>query len=155
MRRLLQLRDGGCRYPGCAVPAADTEGHHVVHWVDGGSTEMANLVSLCRFHHHRHHEGAFRIVAAADGGSVGATFRFETSDGRPIGVQLPSAADDSEWRTGPPGEAAALDAHMTSWRPPAARSGGERFDMDHTITVLAGNIATATARRRSEQPSGP
>jgi Domain of unknown function (DUF222) len=44
MRRLLQLRDCGCRYPGCSVPAADTEGHYVVHWVDGGPTELANLV---------------------------------------------------------------------------------------------------------------
>jgi hypothetical protein len=155
MRRLLQLRDGGCRYPGCAVPAADTEGHHVVHWVDGGPTEMANLVSLCRFHHHRHHEGAFRIVAAADGGGpTRAAFRFETGDGRPIGVQLTSATDRNEGRTRPHRDSAVLDAPGTSSRPPAARSGGERFDMDHTITVLAGNIANAV-RRSSEQPSGP
>jgi hypothetical protein len=156
MRRLLQLRDGGCRYPGCAVPAADTEGHHVVHWVDGGPTEMANLVSLCRFHHHRHHEGAFRIAAAADGGGrTRDAFRFETSDGRPIGVQLTSASDDGDCRVRSVGETAEPDAPGTSWCPPAARSGGERFDMDHTITVLAGNIATAAARRSSEQPSGP
>ncbi|HWF56962.1 MAG TPA: DUF222 domain-containing protein, partial [Candidatus Dormibacteraeota bacterium] len=86
MRRLLQLRDHGCRYPGCTVPAADAEGHHVVHWVDGGSTELANLVSLCRFHHHRHHDGAFRIVATHPDAHAG--FRFETADGRPIGASL-------------------------------------------------------------------
>jgi hypothetical protein len=155
MRRLLQLRDGGCRYPGCAVPAADTEGHHVVHWVDGGPTEMANLVSLCRFHHHRHHKGAFRIVATEHGGSpTRGAFRFETSDGRPIRMQLTPTADHSACGTRPAGQAAGPDTTGTSGQPPAARSGGERLDMDHTIVVLAGNIATA-ARRRAEQPSGP
>lgn len=63
MRRILQLRDEGCRYPGCTVPARDTEEHHVDHWACGGPTEVPNLVSLCRFHHHRHHEGLFQVVA--------------------------------------------------------------------------------------------
>jgi hypothetical protein len=115
---------------------------------------MANLVSLCRFHHHRHHEGAFRIVAAAaDDAHAHGVFRFETRDGRPIGVRLTSAVDEGHMRPGD--EAAVLDERGISWRPPAAGSGGERFDMNHTITVLAGNIGIATARRRAEQPSGP
>jgi hypothetical protein len=136
MRRLLQLRDQGCRYPGCAVPAADTEGHHVVHWVDGGRTDLANLVSLCRFHHHRHHEGAFGIVADADG------FRFATAEGRPIAVGL----------TGPH---APHDSAPISPQSPAAGAGGAPFDLDHTILVLAGNVAHAAVTHSAEQPSGP
>ncbi|MDQ6846868.1 MAG: hypothetical protein M3019_04705 [Candidatus Dormibacteraeota bacterium] len=33
---------------------------------------------------------------------------------------------------------------------PAAAGGGKRFDLDHTIVVVAGNIANATARRRAQ-----
>ena len=88
LRHLLQLRDNGCRYPGCAVPAADTEGHHVVHWADGGWTELPNLVSLCRFHHHRHHEGAFRVVAGSEDAAARGDFRFETAGGKPIAVRI-------------------------------------------------------------------
>jgi hypothetical protein len=143
MRRLLQLRDQGCRYPGCTVPAADTEGHHVVHWVDGGRTDMANLVSLCRFHHHRHHEDAFRIVAAEGAGTRGGGFRFETADGRPIAVRATGVESGSPagmvWLREMPHVHAATITATT----PAARSAGERFDHDYAIVVLAGNRANA------------
>ncbi len=149
-RRLLQLRDQGCRYPGCGVPADDTEGHHVVHWADGGWTELANLVSLCRFHHHRHHEGAFRIVGGDEGAAARGDFRFETADGRVIGVRRTGVgADHAALRDSVP-----LGAGITPTTP-AAGSGGASFDLDHTIVVVAGNIANAAARRRAEQPSGP
>jgi hypothetical protein len=61
LRLAMQSRDEGCRYPGCSVPAARTDGHHIRHWRDGGATDLGNLVSLCRFHHRRHHEGRFQI----------------------------------------------------------------------------------------------
>jgi hypothetical protein len=35
--------------------------HHVEHWVEGGETEPANLVSLCYFHHRLVHEGGFKV----------------------------------------------------------------------------------------------
>jgi len=128
----------------------------VVHWVDGGPTVLANLVSLCRFHHHRHHDGAFRIVAEADSAtrSRGA-FRFETSDGRSIGVQLAAPTDHDECRMRWRGETAGPDSERITPRRPAARGGGEGFDLDHTIVVLASNIANAALRRGAEQPSGP
>ena len=50
-RRLLWQRDGGCTYPGCGAPAAWTQAHHVVHWVDGGRTDIANAALLCQRHH--------------------------------------------------------------------------------------------------------
>ncbi|MBJ7595584.1 MAG: hypothetical protein JF886_12130 [Candidatus Dormibacteraeota bacterium] len=37
----------------------------------------------------------------------------------------------------------------------AAASGGAPFGLDHTIVVVAGNIANRAARRSAEQPSGP
>ncbi len=54
----LAVRDGGCAFPGCTRPAAWCAAHHIVHWADGGPTNLTNLVLLCD-HHHRavHHDG--------------------------------------------------------------------------------------------------
>jgi hypothetical protein len=66
LRRALQVRDGGCRFPGCGLRF--TEGHHLVHWADGGKTTLDNLVLLCRFHHRRVHEDGFGVRRGPDGG---------------------------------------------------------------------------------------
>lgn len=50
-RRAIALRDGGCVIPGCTVPPAWCEIHHVVPYADGGPTHTDNGVTLCRFHH--------------------------------------------------------------------------------------------------------
>jgi hypothetical protein len=47
----LMLRDGGCSFPGCGRLPIACDAHHLVHWVDGGRTDLANLVVLCRRHH--------------------------------------------------------------------------------------------------------
>jgi hypothetical protein len=69
IRTALVLRDQGCRFPGCDRPPAWTDGHHIIHWANGGSTELENLVSLCRMHHRRVHEEGWRIYIA-DGSAV-------------------------------------------------------------------------------------
>jgi hypothetical protein len=66
-RRALMVRDGGCRFPGC-TERRYVEAHHVRHWIDGGPTDLANLVLLCWHHHHAVHEGGFRI--SFEGGVV-------------------------------------------------------------------------------------
>ncbi len=50
-RRAIALRDGGCVIPGCTVPAAWCEVHHVAPHALGGPTHTDNGVLLCRFHH--------------------------------------------------------------------------------------------------------
>lgn len=50
-RRAITLRDGGCLIPGCTVPAAWCEIHHVVPDAHGGPTHTDNGVLLCWFHH--------------------------------------------------------------------------------------------------------
>jgi hypothetical protein len=69
IRTALVVRDQGCRFPGCDRPPAWTDGHHIIHWADGGPTELDNLVSLCRSHHRRVHEEGWRIHIA-DGNAV-------------------------------------------------------------------------------------
>jgi hypothetical protein len=43
-------------------PASWCDGHHLVHWIDGGETELKNMVLLCRRHHRMVHEGEWQIV---------------------------------------------------------------------------------------------
>ena len=45
LRRALQDRDRSqCQFPGCTFRHCDA--HHVVHWADGGETQLSNLVLL-------------------------------------------------------------------------------------------------------------
>jgi hypothetical protein len=73
--RALRARDGGCRYPGCDRTRF-CQGHHVKHWADGGETKLANLVTLCGFHHRLVHEGDYGLTATDDG-----LFVFTRPDG--------------------------------------------------------------------------
>ncbi|MGD8495724.1 MAG: DUF222 domain-containing protein [Gemmatimonadales bacterium] len=59
LRRALETRDRGCRFPGCGLRF--TDGHHIVHWADGGPTRLDNTVLLCRFHHGLLHEGGWTL----------------------------------------------------------------------------------------------
>jgi hypothetical protein len=51
-RRAIAARDGGCVIPGCTVPAAWSEVHHVIPWQNHGPTDIGNGVLLCWYHHH-------------------------------------------------------------------------------------------------------
>ena len=62
MRRALKQRDGGCAFPGCTVPAQWADGHHIVHWADGGITALSNLVLLCGHHHTVIHHGEWEVA---------------------------------------------------------------------------------------------
>ena len=50
MARLVRLRDGACRFPGCAVTAHQCDLDHVKPW-PAGPTTPTNLMALCRRHH--------------------------------------------------------------------------------------------------------
>jgi Domain of unknown function (DUF222)/HNH endonuclease len=66
-RVALVVRDGGCAVPGCDRPPAWCEAHHLVHWLHGGATDLANLALLCRAHHRAVHEGSWRLGRDPDG----------------------------------------------------------------------------------------
>jgi len=61
LRRLMEGRDQGCRFPGCRRTRW-LHGHHIVPWSQGGPTNLDNLVSLCGFHHRLIHRDAWTIV---------------------------------------------------------------------------------------------
>ena len=60
-RRAVAVRDGGCAHPRCDRPASWCEVHHIVHWVDGGETNLDNLVMLCWTHHRMVHRSEWVI----------------------------------------------------------------------------------------------
>lgn len=66
-KRALSVRDHGCAFPHCGKPAAWTDAHHIIHWIDGGLTDMVNLVLVCRHHHRLLHHSDWTVVIAADG----------------------------------------------------------------------------------------
>ena len=49
------------------------------HWADGGETKLANLITLCSFHHGLVHEGGYGLTATDDG-----LFIFTRPDGRRV-----------------------------------------------------------------------
>ena len=59
LRRALEVRDRGCRFPGCGLRFTDA--HHLVHWADGGETSLENTLLLCRRHHRLVHEEGWTV----------------------------------------------------------------------------------------------
>ena len=67
-RRALAVRDGGCVFPGCDCPATWTDAHHIAQWTHGGgSTDLDNLVLLCRRHHRVAHRHGWTVSLDSDG----------------------------------------------------------------------------------------
>jgi hypothetical protein len=90
IRRALNARDRGCRFPGCTFTRY-VDGHHVKHWAHGGETKLANLVTLCRFHHRQVHEGQVVVQTLDDG-----AFRFVRPDGNSFESPAPRMTDWTE-----------------------------------------------------------
>jgi 5-methylcytosine-specific restriction endonuclease McrA len=85
LRRALDHRDRGCRFPGCGSRFG--QGHHIRHWARGGPTKLSNLVLLCRRHHRTVHEEGYRVDRQPDG-----ELQFRQPDGRPL-PQVPRCAE--------------------------------------------------------------
>ena len=128
LRRALQHRDKGCRFPGCGQSFG--QGHHIKHWAHGGPTKLSNLAMLCRRHHRAVHEEGFQVERQANGDLL-----FRRPDGRPLAdVPAASAVPENPSDT----VRAQNDAHgvqidartaIPAWQ-------GERLDVGYAISVL-------------------
>jgi len=81
-KRALAFAHRGCQFPGCSAPADWCEAHHIEPYDPSkgtGPTDLANLCLLCRFHHHRVHEGRFHLARGP-----GDTLDVHRPDGTPI-----------------------------------------------------------------------
>src|SRR5438552_6821749 len=85
LRRALDHRDQGCRFPGCGLRF--TQGHHLRHWAHGGLTTLSNLALLCRRHHRAVHEEGYQGARLPDGAP-----QFRRPNGHPLPeAPLPAA----------------------------------------------------------------
>jgi hypothetical protein len=79
VHRVLRHRDHAvCRFPGCERKRW-LHAHHLIHWADGGATNLDNLVLLCHAHHRLIHEGGWRTS-----GHPNHDLRFHDPGGRPL-----------------------------------------------------------------------
>jgi hypothetical protein len=137
-RRLLTVRDGGCRFPSC-IRTSHLEAHHVRHWAHGGATDPDNLILLCRFHHIACHEAGVMISYAQDSIPGAPRWHFTTHHGDAmLGDRLPTGAPgwrDDQWILW-----RALDG-TDGWNDQEAerirpRWAGERFSLADAVGVL-------------------
>ncbi len=137
IRRAARERDHGrCRFPGCESRRVDL--HHVQHWINGGRTDLENLVSLCPHHHKVVHDRGY-LIAVPPGG----TFAFY----RPDGTRLPACPALPE-PDGPIGQAhdgaITPDTIIPPWY-------GERLDLDLAIYVCFANARTEEQKRADQE----
>jgi hypothetical protein len=145
LRRALEHRDQGCRFPGCGRRFG--QGHHIRHWAHGGPTTLSNLAMLCRRHHRAVHEEGFQVER-----QPGGELCFRRPDGTvipeiPIRPALPSdPAAVLRERNAAAGIHIDAQTSKPSWL-------GDRLDLGYAIDVLhpaaTGERVTASERRAS------
>ncbi|MCP3911557.1 MAG: DUF222 domain-containing protein [Actinomycetia bacterium] len=119
LRRRLERRDHHhCQFPDCSTTRR-LHAHHIVHWTNGGSTDLDNLLLLCPFHHRLVHEGGWSVRGKA------GQHDFIGSDGQVATIgqlrgsvaQIAEAAPDD------------LEALKAWW-------GGEKLDLHYAVGVI-------------------
>jgi hypothetical protein len=114
LRRALEARDRGCRYPGCG--SRFTDAHHVIPWAAGGDTSLGNCVLLCKYHHRLVHEGGWTVDWWGEGrpvfydprGGVHCEVRWEAPE---LGEDLVKGLLEENRQRGVEPDPCALGAH--------------------------------------------
>jgi len=142
LRRAARERDTcRCRFRGCESRRIDL--HHIQHWANGGRTELANLISLCKYHHMLVHDRGY-LIATGPGG----TFSFYRPDGTllPPSPALPSPE-------GPLGGCHDADITPETIIPPWY---GERLNLDEAIYICLANARTPKEKQQQrDQAASP
>lgn len=139
LRRALEVRDQGCRFPGCGMK--HTDAHHITHWSDGGHTRLDNLVLLCRRHHRAVHEDGWTVQLSDAGAKPGAV-EFVRPDGRwlPAIPETPGVPSNPAAALGLANRKRGISPHPWTTAPDW---GGERLDLGLAIDMLRTDIPTA------------
>lgn len=157
--RALWLRDRHCTFAGCDVPAAWCDAHHLVHWIDGGPTDISNGALLCGRHHTIVHRdqlaGQLRVCTSTEAGALSEELHIRDGAGayrpdwrgfEPLGSR-PGGRQPSGWRlgnspraegeTGPPRSSAGSNSTITSSGvgPPRKRARSNSTGAPATIGV--------------------
>jgi hypothetical protein len=125
LKRALNARDQGCRFPGCCNKRY-THGHHVEHWANGGETKLGNLITLCYFHHRLVHEGGWSVQVLDDG-----AFRFLKPNGEAL-----SSSCEQHGSLSCPSRITLHPSRPAQWR-------GDRMDYGLAVQVLCQREARA------------
>lgn len=113
--RALVVRDGGCRWPGCRIPAGWCDIDHLLAWEDGGRSDLDNLVMWCRHHHTEKHRPGVQVLGGVH------DLRLRLADGTIVYCSPNKHATAPPGRTGPPGDPGGPpDAHRQRERTAAA-----------------------------------
>lgn len=127
----LQIRDKGrCRFPGCEQ-TRHLEAHHIVHWLRGGRTDLANLMLICGHHHRQIHDHGYIVR----GRGTEATFhRPDECPIEPFGS--PTSGNVEALRAGNGSRQIDGDTITPYWA-------GERLDLDAALAGLFAQSGSA------------
>lgn len=138
LRRALHRRDRGmCRFPGCGAESW-LHAHHIIHWANGGPTDLDNLVLLCGHHHSAVHEGGWS-VALAEGAVV-----WSDPDGTPTTVE-PLDGDAGAVRSDVQPDRVAASAIASIWH-------RDPLDFGFAVSVIAEHCLRV--RAMADVPAG-
>jgi hypothetical protein len=144
LRRALEARDKGCRFPGC-TNRRFVDAHHLQHWIDGGETSLENTLRVCRRHHRYLHEYGYKSDRA------GHEMVFRGPDGEVVPAQgrRPVQQDRCDQLRG------WLAEHGTTFCPDtnAPLWDGDPVDYDLCVAALRAFSSAAAAVRTVPRPS--
>ncbi|WP_413335069.1 HNH endonuclease signature motif containing protein [Brevibacterium sp. GP-SGM9] len=135
-RLALSARDIGCQFPGCRARRR-CDAHHIRPWSAGGTTDMGNLVLLCRAHHTAVHMFQLRIerTGAPFAGALQAppAFAFFLPDGSEL---LPLEKGQIGRQVLGTARLVEVAKRATSEADPFTVGGGYGFDLDLCIAWM-------------------
>jgi hypothetical protein len=135
IRRVARERDNcRCGFPGCESRRVDL--HHIQHWVNGGRTDLDNLISLCPWHHKIVHDRGYLIATSSGGG-----FTFYRPDGSPLPPSPPSPSPTAASRK------------PTTRRSPRTRSSRPGTASGSTWTTPSPSASPTPAPTRKSEPT--
>jgi len=81
-QRQVQTRNPNCVFPGCRIPAGESDLDHTHPWAEDGPTEVENLAPLCRHDHQLKHTTGWKLKPTTPGSyqwttPLGHTYKVE------------------------------------------------------------------------------